>query len=67
MSEDPPWLRGLGPAFLAAVDATEQQGRMTFRELDTVLPPGDYTAARIEDVLAYLRRKGIEIVEDDEG
>lgn len=59
------WWDSLGADFHAAIRSAEPKGRMSYRELDAVLPEGEATAKQIERVLEYLRQRGIELYEDD--
>ena len=65
MPDDPAWWGGLGPEFHATIHSAERAGLMTYRDLDAVLPAGEYASAQIESVLAYVRRRGIELVGGD--
>lgn len=62
---DDAWWDDLGPAFHAAIRAAERGGRMTYRELDAVLPSREASSTEIEARFVHLRDRGIALCEDE--
>jgi hypothetical protein len=64
---DGPLLDLSDPAVSRMIKLAKRRGYITYDELDIVLPPDEFSAEQIDDVLSQLSELGIDVVETHEG